>query len=152
MSSFRYFHGSMEYLPLGTILRPRGNGYEADWGDTDFYHVLEHYRPASCLPHKEAVFLVSNPDDIDLAGGGTEYCFEVTPHGEVSKHDLNWSSEISVLIDQGYSLNTPEVKNAALSYWKGLPHPDESVWEFLAHEAEIIKVEAFESFDLKCHF
>ena len=148
MSSIRFFHGSMNYLPTGTILRPRGEAYEADWGDADFYHVLEYYRPVGCLPHKDAIFLVDDPEDIDLAGGGTEYCFEVVPQGEISSHDLNWSSEISVLVDQGYDLNSLEVKNAALSYWKGTPHTNESVWEYLVKEAEIVRVEPFESFEV----
>jgi hypothetical protein len=66
-----FYHGSMEELPVGTILTPRDN-YEQAWGDTDFYAALEHYRPANMLAHNQAVFMCDNPDDIDLAGGGTE--------------------------------------------------------------------------------
>jgi hypothetical protein len=68
----RYFHGSMDKMDVGTVLCGRGKDYERDWGKTDFYSILEHYRPSNCLAHFDAVFAVEHPDDIDLAGGGTE--------------------------------------------------------------------------------
>ena len=133
----------MDYLPVGTVLKPRGTDYEASWGHTDFYAALEHYRPSHMLGHKNAVFMVADPDDVDLAGGGTEWLMTVKPLGPVSKHDLNWSSEISMLRDDGYDIDSPEVKKAALNYWSGVPHPNESVWEYLTPAAEIIAVEEY---------
>jgi hypothetical protein len=105
-----------------------------------FYAALEKYRP---LSHKNAVFMVDNDDDIDLAGGGTEFVFKVIPHGKVTKHDMNWSSEISSLIGDGHSLESKEVKLSATNYWAGIPHPNENVWEYLAASAEIIEVYEF---------
>lgn len=138
----RYYHGSMNELPVGTILTPRED-YEENWGATDFYRVLELYKPKGMLSHKEAVFMVGDTDDIDLAGGGTEYIFHVQPLGKIEKHDVNWSSEISWLISDGYPINHEKIKDAALKYWNGIPHYNESVWEYLTPKAQILKVEEY---------
>lgn len=146
--STRYFHGSMDHLDVGFILRGRGKAYERSWANTDFYRVLEDARPHSCLSHAQAVFAVADPDDIDLAGGGTEWVFELQPVGPVSRHDMNWSTEISCLLSDGYSPDSTEVRQAAANYWAGIPHQDESVWEYLMPEAKIILVEPYEDFQV----
>jgi hypothetical protein len=133
----------MDKLPIGTILTSRNDDYEKDWGNTDFYAVLEYYRPKNMLSHKESVFMVDNDDDLDLAGGGTDWVFTVVPMGIVQKHDLNWSSEISMLISDGHDINDENVKKSALNYWNGVPHPNESVWEYLTTKAKIVKVDEF---------
>ena len=46
----------MTELPVGTILKPNVN-YEENWSTTDFYDVLEHYRPKDMLSHKNSVFM-----------------------------------------------------------------------------------------------
>ena len=138
----KYYHGSMDELPVGTVLTPRDN-YEDNWSGTDFYAALEHYRPNHMLAHKQSVFMCDNADDVDLAGGGTEWLFTVEPQGKVERHDINWGSEISMLIGDGYDVNTPEVKHAATNYWNGIPHTDEQVWEYLTPAAKIIAVEPY---------
>jgi hypothetical protein len=137
-----FYHGSMDELPVGTVLTPRDN-YKDNWGSTDFYAALEHYRPAHMLGHAQAVFMCSDPDDVDLAGGGTDWLFTVVPLGKVEKHDLNWGSEISMLISDGHAIDSAEVKHAAENYWAGTPHTDEQVWEYLAPRAKIIAVEEY---------
>ena len=139
-----FYHGSMDNLPVGTILTPR-NEYEKDWQNTDFYKPLEMYRPPHMLAHKDSVFMCDNIDDIDLAGGGTEYVFTVQPIGKIEKHDLNWSSEISALIGDGKHITDPEVKEAAENYWNGIPHHNESVWEYLTPKAKIIRTQEYET-------
>ena len=120
----RYYHGSYDNLPVGTILSPRDN-YESNWGDTLFYSVLESQRPDNMLAHRDAVFMVGDIDDIDLAGGATNYIFHVKPIGPVSRHDLNWSSQISMLVSDDPD-NIGAIIEAAKNYWAGVPHPDES--------------------------
>lgn len=90
--------------------------------------------------------MTNNPDDIDLAGGPTDHIYIVQPLGKIEKHDLNWMSEIDLIISEAYDNNQQEnnetiekVKNAALNYWNGIPHYNESVWEFLTPSAIIIK-------------
>lgn len=137
-----YYHGSMDELPVGTVLTPRDN-YAQNWGSTSFYAALEHYRPADMLSHKQSVFMVTDPDDVDLAGGGTEWLFTVVPLGPIQQHDLNWGSEISMLIDDGHGIDSAEVKSAAENYWNGTPHYNESVWEFLTTSAKVVAVEQY---------
>jgi hypothetical protein len=139
-----FFHGSMSYLEKGTVLVPQKN-YESRWGHTDFYNLLEKYRPLNCLAHKHAVFMCDNDEDVDMAGGGTIWLFKVKPIGPVSKHDLNWSSEISMLASEGYIKNREsKIRKCAKNYWAGVPHENETVWEYLCQKAEIIHVEAFD--------
>ena len=138
-----FYHGSFDRLPVGTILTPRDN-YEANWGHTDFYHTLEKYRPKNMLSHNQSVFMCDNPDDVSIAGGGTEWLFTVKPMGPVQRHDLNWSSEVSMLIGDGYTVDSEQVQAAAENYWAGVPHPNETVWEYLTPRARIVKVESYQ--------
>ena len=136
-----YYHGSYDKLPVGTLLTSKNN-YEDNWKHADFYFPLEKYRPKYMIPHSAAVFLCDNPDDIDLCGGGTDWLFTVEPIGKIEKHDLSWASEISCLIGD-YSIDSNEIKEAALNYWNGIEHPNSSVWEFLVNSAIILKVEEY---------
>lgn len=136
-----FYHGSCDELPIGTVLKGRGDDYDKDWGSTDFYTVLEKYRPNNMLAHKDAVFMVADEDDIDLAGGCTDWLFHVTPHGRVTRHDINWSSEISTIVSNGGNL--AELEFAASNYWNGVPHHDESVWEYICSAATITHVEEY---------
>lgn len=138
-----FYHGSYDPLPVGTILVNDGERYEADWSHTDFYDVLERYRPPDKLAHRDAVFMVADLDDIDVAGGATEYILTLEPLGPVSQHDLNWSSVISCLLSEGYDPESSEVIDAASNYWQGVPHPDESVWEYLTPRARVLAVGAY---------
>lgn len=137
-----YYHGSNDYLPVGTILTAR-SGYEERWAHTDFYRILEMYRPPNMLSHNKSVFMCDNPDDVDLAGGGTEWLFTVVPFGPVQRHDMNYSSEISSLISLGYDYDSEEVMDAANDYWSGQESPNEVIWEYLTTSAKIIKVEEY---------
>jgi hypothetical protein len=140
-----FYHGSYDELPVGTVLTPRGNDYESEWGGTHFYGALEKHRPPEKLAHKEGVFMVGNEEDIDLAGGATDYIYIVKPIGQVQRHDVNWGSQISMLVDDGAGLNDPEVKQAADNYWNGVPFEGDNVWEYIAPRAKIVGVldEAF---------
>ena len=141
-SQKNFYHGSMISLPVGTILVPRFN-YEENWKDTDFYLALEHYRPSNMISHKSGVFMCDNPDDVDAAGGGTEWLFTVQPLGPIQRHDLNWGSEISCLISDGHPIDSEEVSHAAQNYWAGVPYHSENVWEYLTPRAKILKVEEY---------
>ena len=138
----KFYHGSSTKLPVGTVLTPRGDAYEAEWKNTDFYTPLEYYRPANMLSHKDSVFMCDNPDDVDLAGGATDWLFTVEPLGPVQRHDLNWGSAVSVLVSDDPD-NIEEIKQAAENYWNGVPHHDENVWEYLTTSAKIIAVEEY---------
>ena len=59
------------------------------------------------------------------------------------QHDMNWSSEISMLVSDGYDIDSDEIQNAANNYWAGVPHHDESLWEYLTPAAKVIHVEEY---------
>lgn len=138
-----FYHGSIRKLPVGTVLVP-SKDYHTYWGDMSFYIYLEMYRPKNMLAHRESVFMVDNKDDIDVAGGGTDWIFTVKPLGKVERHDINWGSEVSMLADDYEGPDKEEkIEQAALNYWNGVPHPNESIWEYLAPKAKIVDVEEF---------
>jgi len=136
-----FFHGSSKEIPVGTILKGRTEQYEKDWGFNPWYKILEKYRPKNMISHKDAVFMTDNTDDLELAGAVTDWIFKLKPLGKVERHDVNWNSEIESLLSSGHDENSMEVIEAANNYWSGIPHPNESVWEYLTNAAEIIEVE-----------
>jgi len=141
----KFYHGSAKPIEPGTVMTGRGERYESEWTDTDFFWALEIHRPADCLPHREAVFLVDNVEDIDNAGGCTDWCLEVEPGERISRHDLNWSSEISCLVGDGHGLYSDEVKAAAAKYWSGESSGDSCVWEYLTDRATVVSCEALDA-------
>lgn len=143
MATRRYYHGSPIAHAVGTVLGGRGDAYQADWKSSMFYTVLEAHRPADCIAHHEAVFMVDNDDDLDCAGGATDWVLELQPVGPVSRHDLNWSSEICALLSEGYSASSAEVISCATNYWAGQAHPNESVWEYLTKSAQVLSCEPY---------
>jgi hypothetical protein len=56
---------------------------------------------------------------------------------------MNWGSEISMLVSDGYDIDSDEIRYAAEQYWAGNPHTNESVWEYLTPAARIVKVEPY---------
>jgi hypothetical protein len=145
----QYFHGSYDEFEKGKELSGRGEEYVEDWIHTDFYQILERYRPAVCLAHQKAVFMVSDPDDIDLVGGATDWCSEVVPENPVSRHDVNWSTEISCLLSDGHNQESKPVMDAALHYWNGVAHKSGAVWEYIAPACTVVRCEPFEDFEVK---
>lgn len=139
----KYLHASLEELDVGTTLKPKDN-YQEHWGNTNFYHALERYRPSHMLSHKESVFMCHSAEDLDNCIGG-EYIFEVIPDKRIEKHDLNWSSEVSCLVSDNAS--EEKIKEAALNYWNGVPHTNESLWEYLTPKAVITKVHLYDDYE-----
>lgn len=143
----RYVHGSFDPLPVGLVLTGRGKAYAEDWSNSGFYEVLERYRPASSLAHHDAVFMVSDPDDIDAAGGGTEWCAEVRPMGPVERHDLGWCTRISELLGDGVAPDDDRVRFAAEAYWLGAERPEGPFWEYLTARATVVRTAPFATFE-----
>ena len=135
-----FYHGSMDELPIGTILIPGEDDYEENWSHNLWFQALEKYRPKEYRPHSWSVFMVGSDNDIDVAGGYTDHVYVVKPIGDVEKHDLNWASELGYLFDKDFDMESDEIKQAALNYWKGVPHHNEQVWEYLAPKAKIVDI------------
>lgn len=135
-----YHSSSINHTP-GTILLPRRN-YESRWGNCGFYQVLEVLRPKNKPSHKNSVFLCLSEEDLDYAGGETDFCFMVEAEGELSVHDIHWSTEITCLIDDlGGGIHDcildKKIINAAKKYWDGVAS-ENPVWEVLVSSAKII--------------
>jgi len=149
------YHGSDEKLSIGTVLTGRGEEYEQQWSKTDWYKPLEYYRPTNMIAHKDAVFMVDDKDDIDAAGGGTEYIFTMKPTSEIQRHDVNWSTYISLWLSEPKNkIREEQIKLAANNYWNGIPWklPKDAIfdlqdtvcfWEYLTKSAIIVNVEEF---------
>ena len=146
--SIEYFHGSYDELPNGTILTPDKGNFMGTFSENemDSHFKVEQFRPSNFLSRNNAIYLTQNIDDIDLAGGATDHIYLVEPMGKTEPHDVNWLSEIDLIMSDAWDEGTQEdeetiekVKNAALNYWNGVPHYNESVWEFLVPSATIIR-------------
>lgn len=143
----RYFHGSYDAHEAGTVFQGRGSSYEEKWAKTDFYAALERWRPADKIAHRDAVFLVADPDDLDAVGSATDWCLEMEPLGPVSCHDVGWSSTVSLLISDGHKIDSAEVQTAAEAYWSGRPCPGEEMWEYITTEARVLRCGPYDTFD-----
>ena len=125
--------------PEGQVLTARGDGYYQPYDQ-----ILEMFRPSGFIARKNAVYMVDHGDDICLCGGGMDHVFVVKPEQPVTRYDLNWTSEICSLLDTVAKMPLckedadPRLVHAARSYWAGLPHPNESIREYLAPSAEVV--------------
>lgn len=111
-----YYHGSDNYLPPRTVLHSRDD-YENHWKTLDSFSILEKYRPAKYLKHKDSVFMVKHDYEIDAAGGGTDYVFLLEPLGKIEKHDMAWGTLISSLLSKKISNDDTQIKQCAENYW-----------------------------------
>lgn len=148
LSNKIYYHGSFDFLEEGTILTPEKSASKnSDFGYSimESHNKAELFKPKEFLSRENAVFMCDDLDDLDLSGASLEHIYIVNPLGKIEKHDINWLSEIDLIMSEAKEnglaedVNTVEkVKEAALNYWHGVAHYNESVWEYLTPKAEII--------------
>lgn len=143
-----FYHGSYHKLPNGTVLNPDKGNFMGTFtqDEMDSHFKLEEFRPSKFISRDRAVYMCDNVDDLDNSGAATKHIYEVRPIGKVERHDLNWMSEIDLIMDEAWTNGQQEdeetiekVKQAALNYWNGVPHINESVWEYLASSARIMR-------------
>jgi hypothetical protein len=85
----RFYHGSSQPLEIGGRLRPGGG----TCGDEAVEALLERTRPTGALARSQAVFMVTEPDEVDAAGGSTDHLYIVRPDREVRAYDMAWVTE-----------------------------------------------------------
>ena len=136
--------------PEGRVLEPcsrhhcDSQEYQGhDYWNRPYEQILAMFRPPELAERTDAVYMIDNNKDIGLCGGNMDHVFIVIPEPPATRHDLNWINEIHRLL---YYADMPTCKedadprfvHAARSYWAGLPHPDKSIWEYLALSAEVV--------------
>jgi len=131
-------HGSDMKHKNGEMLLSRGDAYEKEWEKTPFYRALKHHAPIGAREHKDSVFMTDNVNDLDNAGALSGYTYIVKPEGEVSRHDMAWSTKISELIDDGIGLRNEKIRVLSEKYWSGIPS-ESPVWEYTANSFVIVK-------------
>lgn len=144
--SSSYYHGSQSEFPVGFILTPQPGGYAMldEDGIAEVEAILERYRPSEKIARREAVYMVRDPDEIDMAGGYLDFVYTVIPIGAVEASDMGWYSELDAYAIDDMLDN--EVRRLAEGYWSGKPFPRDrgSLFEYRARSAEIVTVEASE--------
>lgn len=94
------------------------------------------------LAHNESVFMTDNDEDLDAAGGGTDWVFTLLPASRIERHDMSWGSEISMIPMIPMIFSDPRFIESATNYWNGTPSYD-PLWEYLTPSAKILTVEEF---------
>lgn len=142
----QFYHASNDFINPGTVMT--GRYRNTDWRPMPFHEALEKCRPADKLPQSQSVFFCDCIEDVDLAGGGGK-CIVIVELEKPARHDINWGSEISALIEEeGLSIDSDRVKAAAEKYWDGTPHDSgESIWEYMVPEATVLACYAFEGYE-----
>jgi len=144
----KFFHGSYDVLPLGTVLSPHKGNFMRTLlpEEMESHFKLELFRPVGSLSRNRAVYMTCCIEDVDTCGGAAEHIYRVMPLGPVEKHDLNWMSEIDLIFselsdaaDMEAEDTISRVQMAALNYWEGVPHYNECCWEYLTTLAKITK-------------
>ncbi len=146
------YHGSRKEFPVGFTLLPQSDGYasSSDESIANTERILESHRPAQCLPRAKSVFMVTDPEEIDFAGGYTDFVYQVEPVGKVEKNDMAWYSSLATVIWD--DVNDPEAIRLAEGYWSGQPEKplrsfeyralleSHTLFEYRAPSAKIIRV------------
>lgn len=125
----KLFHGSRKNFPIGFRLLPQADGYTSYQEVQNIENLFEKYRPENKTSRKSSVFLTDNINNIDGAGGYTDYIYAVEPELTPEASDLAWYSEADSLYDEE---ETPskELLNAIAMYWNGTPYHDSSKSNF----------------------
>lgn len=123
-----YYHGSKTPLAIGTIIRPKSDGYvqrqyadgfEDNWVE----RAMEAGRPKGKLSRLKSVFMLKLDGDragddgflYEHAGGYGDYVYEVEPIGTVESSDLRWYTAAA------YPRTELGRKRAINAYWRGKP-------------------------------
>ena len=142
-----FLHGSDIKLSKGTELKSSDN-YEEKWSDLTSYEILEKFRPDGVRPQKDSVFCVGCEEDLEYSGGGEEFVFVVKSIGKVTQHDMNWATEVSILLGDDVPMSDTRYEEYAKNYWHGESAKligKEPVWEFMMDSAQILKVFDFDT-------
>ena len=136
-----------------------GSAYKARQTEGHFLRpielVMEASRPANTPSRMGAFFLVKTPDEIETAGGNTNFVYAVKPIGVYSKHHFGWMGRVyNAMVpfcrhrapDEEKDRAAPQLLHLAEwadNYWEGIPYrapagEPPTVWEYLAPEIMVL--------------
>ena len=136
------FHGSYKSFHVGFRLLLQKDGYTSYEEVQKIEDLFEKYRPENKTSRKHSVFLTDDIDNIDGAGGYTDYIYLVNPESNPEASDLAWYSEADSLYD-GEESPSEELLNAITMYWNGTPYhtPSQSNFEYRCKSALITDID-----------
>lgn len=159
-----YYHGSADFLPRSTKLKPRErSGLITD--DLELHELLtlytfDHFKPIGAIGRLHAVYCCDAPNLCSSLGAWGEMVFEVTPVGKVERHHAGWFPAMLDLLTQAtldmladhkaltlnqaaywlpqYGWPTNEMQAIAANYWDGLAADDSPHWEYLMRHGVVV--------------
>ncbi|MHD0644932.1 hypothetical protein ACYPKM_04855 [Pseudomonas aeruginosa] len=140
-----YLHGSRKLFTPGFVLLPQPNGYVQRSDSPEFERYLESRRPVGLTSRANSVFLTSDPDLIDAAGGYNDAVYEVQVDGDPEQSDLAWYSEAFIEFESklyGGTFDQTLLDSYVDAYWAGTPFHDaqRSNMEFRVPRAVVIRI------------
>lgn len=144
ISQTTFYHGSRTPLPQGTRLTARADGYVAgsqmDKVERTAHNrceaLIEKYRPEGAPSRSQAVFLVTDPDHIDYAGGYVDHIYEVSPATTPWRANLAWYSDLYLLCEDD-EVDEQEAEKLARNYWAALNKGKGDLFEYLVTSAVV---------------
>jgi hypothetical protein len=140
-----YLHGSNKLFGRDFILLPQKDGYTSHPENKAFEAYIESRRPQGKTPRNASVFLTTDPDLIDAAGGYNDAVYEVKPLSPPEASDLRWYSDAfseheSMLYGGAY--NQQHLDACVDSYWSGqaYPDPEMSNIEYRVSSASVVRM------------
>jgi len=136
----KVYHGSTKKFDVGFVLTPQGYGYAFMDSEKEIEDIFERLRPKNKLSRKNCVYLVSNIDEVDNAGGYTDYIYEVDPIGVVQKSDLAWYTNVAIIISDKYK--EEDIIESVNNYWQGVQYKNKehSLFEYRCMKAKIVDI------------
>lgn len=159
------YHGSADFLPNGTVLKPRRLTGTID-DELQLHELItlatfEHFKPPGAIGRFQAIYCATSPELCSSLGAWGELVFEVTPIGEVERHHAGWFTPmLDLLTDATFEIwerhgplslkqvlallpahgwPTPEMAAIAADYWEGLAADDNNHWEYLVRQAVLVR-------------
>ena len=160
----KLYHGSADFLPRGTLLKPRSR---AGLIDDEFklhelltLHTFDYFKPSGLIGRLQAIYCTDAPELCSPLGAWGEMVFEVTPLGKVEKYHASWfpallnylteatldiweqtgpltlKQAVALLPQHGWP--TSEMEAIAADYWAGLAADDHDHWEYLMRSAVVV--------------
>lgn len=147
-----FYHGSLEPLEPGTILRPGVGGFlSSRLHIRAAERILAAFRPRTAIPRTKSIFMTDSPDPrvITSAGGHDNYIYAIEAMDAVERNDAGWwdviARDVRDFLRHGggrvSEIDPHWHAEAAEAYWNGerCPHEDYP-WEYRTRRARVLEL------------